>query len=140
MDAATRLHTDRRTLLGCGLLAFACPVDALAAEPPAVGAVRAVSGRAEAELEQQESVEEIPPEAAASVAVGRAVREARGTALMDGASALEKLAKDPAFMERTARNDPDDGFEATPEELAAQTARRALEDRRQAEAEEGAVV
>jgi S1-C subfamily serine protease len=52
-------------------------------------------GRAEAELEQQESVEEIPPEAAASVAVGRAVREARGTALMDGASALEKLAKDP---------------------------------------------
>ena len=38
-------------------------------------------GRAEAELEQQESVEEIPPEQAASVAVGRAVREARGLTL-----------------------------------------------------------
>ncbi|HEX6577191.1 MAG TPA: serine protease [Jiangellaceae bacterium] len=50
--------------------------------------------RAAQELEQQESVEELPAEAAAA-AVSRAVRAARGAALMDGASALEKLAKDP---------------------------------------------
>ncbi len=51
--------------------------------------------RATAELEQQESVEELPRDGSAAVAVGRAVRELRGAVLADGAVGLEKLSKDP---------------------------------------------
>lgn len=47
---------------------------------------------------------------------------------IDVAAAARKLKKDPKFMDRTAPPDPDDGFEATEEELAAQAGRRAAEE------------
>lgn len=49
MDVMGRLRIDRRGLLGLGSLAMAAPGSALAQEPPPVGSVRAVAGRAEAE-------------------------------------------------------------------------------------------
>lgn len=51
--------------------------------------------RAEAELEQPESTEELPAGGSAAAVVSRAVREVRGAVLEDGATGLEKLAKDP---------------------------------------------
>lgn len=51
--------------------------------------------RAEAELERPESTIQDLPEDGAAAAVTRAAREARGTALLDGARGLEKLAGDP---------------------------------------------
>jgi DNA-binding transcriptional MerR regulator len=57
---------------------------------------------------------------------------------VDVAAAAKKLAKDPAFMARTP--DPDSGFEATPEELAAQKPRQAAKDRREAGEAAGEVV
>lgn len=51
MDTTMRNHASRRVLLGYGALALARP--AFAATPPAVGSVRAISGRAEAEREAQ---------------------------------------------------------------------------------------
>ncbi len=51
--------------------------------------------RAGAELEQPESIEELPAGGSAAAAVSRAVREVRGAVLEDGATGLEKLAKDP---------------------------------------------
>ena len=51
--------------------------------------------RAEAELEQPESTEELPAGESAAAVVSRAVREVRGAVLGHGAAGLEKLAKDP---------------------------------------------
>jgi ferric-dicitrate binding protein FerR (iron transport regulator) len=56
MDAVKRIQLDRRLLLGLGSIAFAGPDSVWAQDARAVGLVRAVSGRAEAEREAQRRI------------------------------------------------------------------------------------